>query len=174
MLKGLLAAGDAALPANALTTEEWLNRNHPGMLEVQSLVSWLPRMVMHDEMTNRFSELHWWVLEFAPEVPKLLLSDLPLHWEGGVNTDNFFIHMPIAPDRLFIGTASDATEQYLDGLPRAELIRRVNRTSLASSSARIWGADADEGRAIIEANLDIVGANVERFDNIAKRYFGQS
>jgi hypothetical protein len=174
MLKSLLAAGDAALPADAPTTEEWLNRNHPGMLEVESLASWLPRMVMHDEMTDRFAELHWWVLEFAPEAPKLLLSDLPIHWEGGVKTDNFFIHMPIAPDRLFIGTASEATERYLDGIPRAELIRRVNRGSLASSSVRIWGADADEGRAFIEANLDIVGVNVERFDDIAKRFFGQN
>jgi hypothetical protein len=170
MLEGFLAEGDAALPAGAASTEEWFNRNHPGVLEAQSLVSWLPRMVMHDEMTDRFASLHWWVLEFKPEAPKLLLSDLPIHWEGGVNTDNFFIHMPIAPDRLFIGTASAATEQYLSGLPSAELIRRVNCSSLASSSTRIWGADADEGRAFIEANLDIVGANVESFDAVAKRF----
>lgn len=140
------------------------------MLEAQSLVSWVPRIVMHDEMTDRFANLDWWVLEFTPEAPKLLLSDLPIHWEGGLNTDNFFIHMPIAPDRLFIGTASEATEQLLDGLPRAELIRRVNRTSLASSSARIWGADADEGRAFIEANVDIVSANVEPFNAVAERF----
>lgn len=75
-------------------------------------------------MTDRFASLHWWVLEFTQEAPKLLLSDLPIHWEGGVATDDFFIHMPIAPDRLFIGTASKATEQFLDGLLRAELIRR--------------------------------------------------
>lgn len=170
MLSGLLAEGDTTLPAGALSTEEWLNRNLPGMLEVQSLVSWVPRIVMHDEMTDRFANLNWWVLEFTPEAPKLLLSDLPIHWEGGLNTDNFFIHMPIAPDRLFIGTASEATEQLLDGLPRAELIRRVNRTSLASSSARIWGADADEGRAFIEANVDIVSANVEPFNAVAERF----
>lgn len=170
MLKGFLADGDEALPAGAPSTEEWFNRNHPGVLEAQSLVSWLPRMVMHDEMTDRFARLHWWVLEFKAESPKLLLSDLPIHWEGGLSTDNFFIHMPIAPDRLFIGTASAATEQYLTGLPSAELIRRVNCGSLASSSTRIWGADADEGRAFIEANRDIVGANVESFDAAAKRF----
>jgi hypothetical protein len=174
MLKVFLAAGDAALPAHAPTTEEWLKRHHPGMLEVQSLVSWLPRMVMHHEMTDRFADLHWWVLEFASEAPTLLLSDLPVHWEGGLNTDNFFIHMPIAPDRLFIGTASDATEHYLDGLPRADLIRRVNRTSIASSSGRIWGVDPDEGREFIEANLDILGANVEPFDEVAKRFLDRN
>lgn len=169
MLKGFLAEGDAALPAGMPSTQEWLNRNHPGMLEAQSLISWLPRMVMHDEMTDRFAHLHGWVLEFGLEAPKLLLSDLPIHWEGGAKTNGFFIHMPIGPDRLFVGTASQATEQYLTALPRAELIRRVNLASLASSSTRIWGSDADEGREFIEANLEIVGMNVETFDAIAKR-----
>ncbi len=170
MLKGFLAEGDAELPPGAPRSEQWLNEHLPGGMEAQSLISWLPQMVMHDEMTDRFANLHWWVLEFTSEAPKLLLSDLPIHWEGGINTDNFFIHMPIAPDRLFIGTGNAATEQFLGGLPRAELIRRVNRGSLASSSNRIWGADTQQGRAFIEANLDIVGVDVEPFDAIAARF----
>lgn len=168
MLKGFLAKGDLALPAGTPSTEEWLDENHPGKMEAESLISWLLRMVMHDEMTDRFAQLHWWVLEFGPEAPKLLLSDLPIHWEGGVKTDGFFIHVPIGPDRLFFGTASKETEKHLTGLPRAELIRRVNRASLASSSTRIWGSDADEGREFIEANIEIVGSNVEMFDVISK------
>lgn len=164
MLKGNLAERDADLPAGALATEQWFNRNLPGVLEVHSLISWLPQMVIHDEMTDRFASLHWWVLKFRPEAPKLLLSDLPIHWEGGVHSDKFFIHMPIAPDRLFIGTATEATEKYLTELPTVELIYRVNRCSLASSSRRIWGSDTDDGGAFIEANLDAVGANVVTFE----------
>jgi hypothetical protein len=82
--------------------------------------------------------------------------------------------MPIAPDRLFIGTASEATKKYLNDLPGAKLIRRVNCSSLASSSRRIWGADAENGRAFIEENLDVVGVNVVSFDTIAKRFRSQT
>lgn len=171
VLKRFLAEGDTALPEGWPSSEEWLAQHYPGMMEAQSLISWLSQSVLHDEMTKRFHDLNWWVLPFKPEAPKLLLSDLPIHWEGGVNTDQFFIQMPIGPDRIFFGTDSKATEDFLTNLPSVELICRVNRGSLASSSNRIWGADAAEGRAFIEANLDALGANVEPFDAVAKRYW---
>lgn len=173
MFKRFLAEGDAALPPGWPPAEQWFEEHYPGMLEARGLVSWLPQMVLHDEMTKRFENLSWWVLEFKPEAPKLLLSDLPIHWEGGITTDKFFIQMPIAPDRIFFGTASKETKSYLLGLPSAELIRRVNRGSLASSSNRIWGFDAQEGRSFIEANLDIIGANVEPFNAIAERFWAR-
>lgn len=171
ILKRFLAEGDTGLPEGWPSSEEWLSQHYPGMMETQSLISWLSQIVLHDEMTKRFHDLDWWVLSFKPEAPKLLLSDLPIHWEGGLNTDQFFIQMPIGPDRIFFGTDSKATEDFLANLPSIELIRRVNRGSLASSSNRIWGADADEGRAFIEENLDALGANVEPFDAVAKRYW---
>lgn len=171
MLKHFLAQGDAALPEGWPSSEEWLGEHYPGLMETQSLTSWLSQIVLHDEMTKRFHDLDWWVMPFKPEAPKLLLSDLPLHWEGGLMSDQFFIQMPIGPDRIFFGTASKATEDRLAALPSAELIRRINRGSLASSSNRIWGSDAGEGRAFIEANLDALGQNVEPFDAVAKRYW---
>jgi len=140
------------------------------MMEAQALTSWLPRMVLHDEMTGRFSDLHWWTIEYKPEAPKLLLSDMPLYWEGGLHSEDFLIAMPLAPNRLFLGAGSEAARQYLNDLPGAELIRRVNRGSLASSRNRIWGVDAAEGRAVIEANLDIVGVDAVSFGEIAKRF----
>lgn len=170
MMKRFLAEGDAALPEGWPPAEQWFEEHSPGMMEAHSLISWLSRIVLHDEMTDRFAKLHWWVKEFKPEAPKLLLSDLPIHWEGGLNTGKFFIQLPIAPDRIFFGTEHAETEAFLNALPGAELIRRVNRGSLASSSNRIWGRDAQEGRTFIEANLDIVGANVERFDVVAERH----
>lgn len=172
MFKRFLAEGDAALPEGWPSTEEWLEANHPGMTEAQALTSWLPRMVLHDDVTARFSDLRWWTIEYKPDAPKLLLSDMPLYWEGGFHTDDFFIVMPLAPDRLFLGAGSEATREYLNLLPSAELIRRVNRGSLASSRNRIWGVDAVEGRAVIEANLDIVGVDVVNFGDIAKRFQG--
>lgn len=170
MFKRFLAEGDAALPEGWPSTEEWLEANLPGMMEVQALTSWLPRMVLHDEMTARFSALHWWTIEYRLEAPKLLLSDMPLYWEGRLHSDDFFIALPLAPDRLFFGTGSEKTRHFLNDLPGAELIYRVNRGSLASSRKRIWGADAAEGRAFIEANLDIVGADVIDFGDIARRF----
>lgn len=171
MLRRFLAEGDAALPAGWPSSEQWLAQHYPGMMETQSLVSWLSQIVLHDELTKRFHGLDWWVLSFKPEAPKLLLSDLPIHWEGGLNTDRFLIQLPIGPDRIFFGTDCKATEDYLTKLPSAELIRRVNRSSLASSSNRIWGADAAEGCGFIKANLDALGTNVEPFDAVAKRYW---
>lgn len=171
MLKALLAQGDAALPEGWPSSEQWLDAHYPGLLETQNLISNLSRIVLHDELTLRFHELNWWVMPFKAEAPKLLLSDLPIHWEGGLTNDNFLIHLPIGPDRIFFGTASKKTEDHLCNLPSLELIRRVNRGTLASSSNRVWGSDAAEGRAFIEANLDALGANVEPFDVIARRYW---
>ena len=171
MLKAFLAQGDAALPEGWPSSEQWLRTHYPGLLETQNLVANLSRIVLHDELTLRFHDLDWWVMPFKADAPKLLLSDLPIHWEGGLASDDFLIQLPIGPDRVFFGTASKKTEDYLCSLPSVELIRRINRGTLASSSSRVWGSDAAEGRAFIEANLDALGANVEPFDVIAKRYW---
>ena len=93
-------------------------------------------MILHDDVADRFSGLHWWCREFEADAPKLLLSDLPLHWEGGFNQPGFFIQLPIGPDRIFFGTASAETEQILGAMPADVLIPRVNRSTLASSSQR--------------------------------------
>jgi hypothetical protein len=170
LLKKFLAEDDGLLPIGWLPAEQWFEKHYPGMMEARWLVSSLSKMVLHDEMTERFQNLDWWVLEFESQAPKLLLSDLPIHWEGGVGTDSFFIQVPISPDRIFFGTASQATKSSLLDLPRGELIRRINRASLASSSNRIWGSDAKEGSEFIEANLDIVGANVEPFGATVERF----
>ena len=170
MLRQILAEGDAALPAGWPPTAQWMEEQHPGMMEARGLIAWLTQMVLHDELTKRFEELDWWFVEFEPDIPKLLLSDLPIHWEGKFVTDQFFIQLPIAPNRVFFGTASEQTEAHLLALPREELARRINRSSLASSAHRIWGADTEEGRATIEANIDALGANLEPFDVIAGRY----
>lgn len=169
MLKAFLSEGDAALPEGWPSSEQWLYAHYPGLLEMQSLISNLSKIVLHDELTQRFHDLDWWAMPFKAEAPKLLLSDLPVHWEGAC--DNFFIQLPIGPHRIFFGTSSKETENYLCNLPSVELIQRVNRSTLASSSNRVWGSDAAEGRAFIEANLDALGANVEPFDAIAKRYW---
>lgn len=171
MLKAFLTEGDAALPEGWPSSEQWLDAHYPGLLETQGLISNLSKIVLHDELTQRFHDLDWWVMPFKPEAPKLLLSDLPIHWEGGLESNNFFIQLPIAPDRIFFGTSSKETEEYLCNLSSVELIRRVNRGTLASASNRVWGSDAAEGQAFIEANLDAFGANVEPFDAVAKRYW---
>jgi hypothetical protein len=171
MLKAFLAEGDAALPEGWPSSEQWLDAHYPGLLETQTLISNLSKIVLHDELTQRFHDLKWWVMPFTAEAPKLLLSDLPIHWEGGLGIDNFFIQLPIGPNRIFFGTSSKETEDYLCALPRVELVRRVNRGTLASSSNRVWGSDAAEGCAFIEANLDALGANVEPFDAVAKCYW---
>lgn len=167
-LKATLAEIDAeTLPADAPRSEQWFNEHHPGRIESTTLMSWLPQMIFHDGIMDTFSGLKWWVREFQPPAPKLLLSDLPIHWEGGFNSDEFLIYLPIAPDRLFLGARSAETEAYLDHLPADELIRRVNRTTLASSADRIWASDEAEARSFIENNLDAIGENVMDFGSLA-------
>src|SRR3546814_16017534 len=82
----------------------------PGTIDAATLTSWLPRMILHDDVADRFSGLHWWCREFEADAPKLLLSDLPLHWEGGFNQPGFFLKLPIE-----IGRAScrDRVCQYV-------------------------------------------------------------
>lgn len=167
-LKRILSEQDkATLPPDSPTTEQWFNRYFPGAMEAKSLASWLPRLIAHDDVTRTFSELKWWIREFAPTEIQLLLSDLPIHWEGGFNEAEFMIHLPIAPNRIIFGTRSKQTELILKQMPAADLIGRVNLTTLASSSQRIWASTQDEAQAFIEANVGSIGTNVIRFDLLA-------
>lgn len=159
-MKAELAMKDAAtLPAGAMSTEQWFNRNYPGAIEAMTLTNWLPRMILHDDVTTAFGEMRWWIREFDPGQPALLLSDLPIHWEGGFKQDGFMIQLPIGPRRVFFGARSKDTEEVLDAMSPQELIRRVNRTTLASSAGRVWASDEIGGREVIAANLHIFGAN---------------
>lgn len=169
LLARIMAQHDQAnLPANWATTEQWFDRQYPGALETHSLTSWLPRMIAHPEVMERFGALRWWFREFTPADPRLLLSDMPLHWEGGFREPGFMIQLPIAPDRIFFGTGSEPCEQILTHMPAAELIRRVNLTTLASSSERIWGSPDDgAAHAFIEANRAAIGTNVVNFRSVA-------
>lgn len=167
-MKADLAKRDAAtLRPGSMSTEQWFDRTYPGATEAMTLINWLPRMILHDEVTSAFGEMRWWIREFEADQPALLLSDLPLHWEGGFKQDGFMIQLPIGPRQVFFGARSEATEHVLDQIPATELIRRVNRTTLASSAGRVWAWDEAGGRAVIAANLDIFGANVVDFASFA-------
>jgi hypothetical protein len=131
-----------------------------------TLTNWLPRMILHDEVTAAFGELRWWIREFEPDLPALLPSDLPLHWEGGFKQDKFMIQLPVGPQRVFFGARSIDTEKVLDAIPPAELIRRVNRTTLASSTGRVWASNEAEGRAAMAADREIFGANKVDFASL--------
>lgn len=94
-------------------------------------------MIFNNEVLDAFGGLKWWFREFEPKDGRLLLSDLPLYWDGGLTKPGFYISVPIAPNRLFIGTRTEETEAILSQIPPAELIERVNRASIASASQRI-------------------------------------
>jgi hypothetical protein len=169
-LRQSLAERDAVtLPERWPTTEEWLAENHPGVLESAPLTSWLPLMIFNKEVLDAFAELKWWFREFENDEAKLLLSDLPLYWDGGFTKPGFMIHVPIAPNRLFIGTRSEETEAILSHMGPAELVERVNRASIASSSRRLWASTRDEAQDFIEANLDLMGVDVVTMASIALR-----
>jgi len=156
-----------SLPAGVPSTEQWFNRHFPGAIDAATLTSWLPRMILHDDVADRFSGLHWWCREFEADAPKLLLSDLPIHWEGGFNQPGFFIQLPISPDRIFFGTASAETEQILGAMPADQLIPSVNRSTLASSSQRIWATTDGGLDTFVEANRGVIGKNVAPFRSFA-------
>lgn len=79
-MKADLAKRDAVtLPPDAMSTEEWFARTYPGGIEAMTLTSWLPRIILHHEITAAFGDMHWWIREFDNEHPTLLLSDLPIH-----------------------------------------------------------------------------------------------
>lgn len=170
-LRATLAAHDReTLPEGWPTTEEWFNRNHPGAMEAMTLTSWLPKMILHDGVMDAFAGMRWWVREFDADQPTLLLSDLPIHWEGGFTSEAFMIQLPLGPRRAFFGARSAATEQILDHIPPAELIRRVNLTTIAAAADRIWASERDGAAAFIEANLDKIGVNVVAFDTLAPAF----
>lgn len=160
LLRKSLADRDAiTLPEGWPTTQEWFAENHPGVLEATPLTSWLPRMIFNNEVLDAFRGLKWWFREFEPEDGRLLLSDLPLYWDGGFTKPGFYIYVPIAPNRLFIGTRTEETEAILSQIPSAELIERVNRASIASASQRIWASSREDAHIFIESNLSIMGVD---------------
>ena len=168
LLVAKLAEIDAANPPPGdQTTADWYEQHFPGGLEAASLASWLPRMIALDTVTDAFAGLDWRIREFGPDMPGLLLSDMPLHSENPLADPDFFITLPIAPNRLFMGTRSPETHAVLSQMPAADLIANVNRTTLALSSNRIWAATRGDSHEFIEANIDAVGVNVIRFDDLA-------
>lgn len=168
-LRADLAERDkATLPPGAPSTEEWFELHFPGHLRAHSLASWLPKMVVHDGILDRFGSLNWWIQEFEPDQPELLLSDLPIHGEGGFKEAGFLIQLPVGPHRVFFGAASAKTEQYLGSLSHADLIDRINLTSLASSSDRVWARGAS-ARTFVEANIDKMGKNALPFSSLLPR-----
>jgi hypothetical protein len=169
LIKQFLAERDAAtLPPGAPTSEQWFAENSPGALEAASLAKLLPRMIANEALLDAFSHLKWWFREFSAAEPKLLLGDLPLQWDGGLANESFHILLPIAPDRLFVGTRSEAIEQALGQLQAAEIIRRVNLMSLASSSERLWASDKDEAKAFIDENFDMWGVDAHKFESFVQ------
>ena len=163
-----LAELDAAtLPIGDPGSEAWFERNFPGAIDDTSLTSWLPRIIFNDEVMETFGDLNWWWREFEPHVPRLLLSDLPIHWEGGLRQGDFMIQLPIAPNRVFFGTQAESTEAILSAMEPEQLVERVNRTSLAATSRRIWGVPGDPQQDFITANLALIGQNVARFSSYA-------
>jgi hypothetical protein len=52
-------------------------------------------------------------------------------------------------------------------IPAAQLIERINRTTLASSSHRFWTTAENVGHDFIEANRDDIGKNVVPFRSLA-------
>lgn len=170
LLRRTLAKRDAVtLPEGWPTTEEWFADNHPGLLEAAPLTSWLPIMIFNNEILDAFGKLKWWFREFEVDEAKLLLSDMPLYWNGGFTKPGFMIHVPVAPNRLFIGTRSEETETILSQMRPAELVARVNRASIASSSRRIWASTRDDAQAFIEDNLEIMGVDFVTMASIAQR-----
>ena len=150
------------------STESWVEKRAPGFVENFGL-SQVSAMIEHPEVMKAFGELSWWTYRFKPTDPKLLLSDFPLHFEGGITTPHFFISLPIAPDMVFLGTRTDHTEAQLRSLPSSELAYRINRTSVASASERIWASDRAEAYKFLEDSLPIKGENVDTFRALAYR-----
>ncbi len=164
----LVERDKATLPPDSPSTEEWFEQHFPGHMRAYSLASWLPQMVANDGVLDKFGSLNWWIQEFTPDHPELLLSDLPIHWEGGFNQPGFLIQVPVGPNRVFFGAASAQTQQFLGNLPHADLINRINLTSLASSSDRVWARSAS-ARAFVEANLAKMGKNAFPFSSLLPR-----
>jgi hypothetical protein len=170
-LRATLAARDRqTLPEGWPPTEEWFNRNHPGAMEAMTLTSWLPKMILHDGVMDAFANMRWWLREFDAGQPALLLSDLPIHWEGGFTSNEFMIQLPLGPRRVFFGARSAEIGQILDRIPPGELIRRVNLTTIAAAADRIWAYEWADAAAFIEANLDKIGVNVVAFDTLAPAF----
>lgn len=168
LVRQFLADADAkTLEPGEMSSEQWFGENLPGAIDAVRLTNIVPRMITHDEVTEAFGSLKWWFREFTEADPPLLLSDMPLHWEGGFKNLEFFIQLPIGPRRLFFGTRSEKIEQTLSNIESADLIARANRTSLASASQRVWAASQSPAREFIQANLDFWGANVVQFRSLA-------
>jgi hypothetical protein len=165
-LRAKLAERDqATLPADWPSTEIWADKHFPGLIENVGL-TFLQRMIDHPQIMQTFETLNSWCYKFSDSDPPLLLPDLPLHWEGKLADPDFWIMMPIAPDRAFFGTRNERTADRLTELGAVELANQLNRASVASAVRRIWSREAEPARTIISAHLPIMGANTTAFRSL--------
>lgn len=166
---GLAKRDQETLPPDWPSTATWAEANYPGLIDNVGL-TFLKQMIEHPEVMQTFGTLNWWCYKFGEGDPPLVLADLPLHWEGKLADPDFWIMMPIAPDRAFFGTRLERTAERLTGFGSIELANQLNRASVASAVRRIWAREEEPARTIITAHLPTMGVNTAEFRTFMETY----
>ena len=109
---------------------------------------------------------HWGVVEFTGRRKNLLLSDFPCIRTTGVGRPNAVFALPLSPRKAVLGFKTLETQQiYLGGMSRGELLSRINESSFAQTTRRIYALE----RAIsLCSSVECFPQREERGD----RFFG--
>lgn len=100
---------------------------------------------MSDDPKNglRLNNMQWFVLEAAGR--PLLVSDAALqHSPAPIFSQNGYITLPIAPEKLFVAVNQVAVAQAIDAIPRRDLVGQVNRAVVRRAAIFVGASDRSQ------------------------------
>ncbi|YCI07065.1 DUF4238 domain-containing protein (plasmid) [Ensifer sp. D2-11] len=86
--------------------------------------------------------LHWYVLDTSEVTRKLITSDRPVIFTGGIAHYEGHIALPISPDKLFVATSYKEFGEGLRRWPQGRLVRECNRAIIGQARHHVYGVDA--------------------------------
>jgi hypothetical protein len=84
-------------------------------------------MMDHSGVGQLLNNMHWLVLDVAPNDVLLLTSDRPVWMTATLTEEDAFLVMPIGPTKLFTATVKSTTQEKLKQRRRRDLVKEVNK-----------------------------------------------
>lgn len=127
-------------PEETRSLEEFIAQEDPDV-KAKWAMSELPDLIDHQEIGQLLNNMHWFVIQTAADIPRLLTSDRPLFVSGKFGAPDCYLTLPIAPDRLFVAVHSKNAETAFRARPQKELIESTNARTVQHAAKYVYGGD---------------------------------
>ncbi len=153
----ILMRGDEPVAADVLEPGEpqmplsqWLEEHKPGLFDDLGIDT-LPYIVNSRLLNGVFLKATWATREIKHAKFDLLVSDMPLVYEGKMNS-TFLFALPISPRKLFLAYSDERTGNNVKRTQADAVAITFNRSQAAQADCYVFSTN-DKQRAVIARHL---------------------